>query len=125
MDLSGYRSWELKRGIIWLASRLSAFALWVSAVAILVIVVLNAINIVLRYVFFTSLSWGEEAMQYIMVFGIYTGAVGVAWQQAHIRIDTLLKMAPHHWRRSLNIASTIIATAILIPVVLASYRVVT
>lgn len=88
------------------------------------IVVLNAINIVLRYFFRTPLSWAEEAMLYLMIFGVYVGAVSVAWQQAHIRIDAVIDFAPPARRKVLQIISTLVLTAVLLPVVFASFRVV-
>jgi C4-dicarboxylate transporter DctQ subunit len=106
-----------------LGTAVSFLGLWLAAGALLVIVVLNAANIILRYVFFAAFSWAEEAMLYLMIFGVYAGAVSVAWQQAHIRIDAFVHLAPPRWRRVLTVAGTFVLAAILIPVVLASSRV--
>jgi C4-dicarboxylate transporter DctQ subunit len=108
----------------WLGERIAHLGLWLAAAALLAIVVLNGINIVLRYFFFAAFSWAEEAMMYLMIFGVYAGAISVAWQQAHIRIDAFLNFAPPRWRRILHILSTLLLAAILAPVVLASWRVV-
>jgi TRAP-type C4-dicarboxylate transport system permease small subunit len=70
------------------------------------------------------LSWAEEAMLYLMIFGVYVGAVSVAWQQAHIRIDAVINFAPPARRKVLQIISTLVLTAVLLPVVFASFRVV-
>jgi C4-dicarboxylate transporter DctQ subunit len=107
----------------WLGARTASIGLWLAAAALLVIVAINGVNIVLRYFFFSAFSWAEEAMLYLMILGVYAGAVSVAWQQAHIRIDAFLNMAPPRYRRILNIASTLVLVAILIPVTLASYHV--
>lgn len=111
-------------GLARLAAHVSAAGLWLAASALLAIVVLNTINIVLRFVFFAALPWAEEAMLYLMIFGVYAGAVTAAWQQAHIRIDVIVNLGPPPWRRSLAMVSTLLLAAILLPVVLASYRVV-
>jgi TRAP-type C4-dicarboxylate transport system permease small subunit len=116
---------RLNRGLSWLGERIAYFGLWLAAAALLAIVVLNAANIVLRYVFFAAFSWAEEAMLYLMIFGVYAGAISVAWQQAHIRIDAFVAMAPPRWHRVFNIVGTLLLAAILVPVVLASARVVT
>jgi C4-dicarboxylate transporter DctQ subunit len=63
-------------------------------------------------------------MLYLMIFGVYVGAISVAWQQAHIRIDAVLDFAPPARRKFLEIASTLVLAAVLVPVVLASFRVV-
>ena len=113
-----------RRVLFWLGERIAGIGLWAGAAALLVIVVLNAINIMLRYLFRNPLSWAEEAMLYLMIFGVYVAAISVAWQQAHIRIDAILDFAPPARRKVLQIISTLVMTAVLIPVVLASFRVV-
>lgn len=107
----------------WLGARTASIGLWLAAAALLAIVALNGVNIVLRYFFFAAFSWAEEAMLFLMILGVYAGAVSVAWHQAHIRIDAFLNLAPLAYRKALNIASTLVLAAILIPVTLASYRV--
>lgn len=113
-----------QRALSWLGTRTADIGLWAAAAALLAIVVLNALNIILRYFFRTPLSWAEEAMLYLMIFGVYVGAVSVAWQQAHIRIDAVIDFAPPARRRILQIISTLVSAAVLMPVVFASFRVV-
>ena len=107
-----------------LGERAAALGLFVAAAALLAIVVLNAVNIVLRYVFSAAFPWAEEAMLYLMIFGVYAAAISVAWQQAHIRIDAFLNFASPAWRKRLDVLATLLMVAVLVPVVLASYRVV-
>ena len=111
-------------GLARLAAHVSTAGLWLAAGALLAIVVLNTINIVLRFVFFAALPWAEEAMLYLMIFGVYVGAVSVAWQQAHIRIDAVLDFAPPARRKVLEIVSTLVLAAVLLPVAYASFGVV-
>jgi C4-dicarboxylate transporter DctQ subunit len=113
-----------RRVLFWLGTRTADVGLWAGAAALLAIVALNALNIVLRYFFRTPLSWAEEAMLYLMIFGVYVGAVSVAWQQAHIRIDAVIDFAPPARRKILQIVSTLVSAAVLMPVVFASFRVV-
>jgi C4-dicarboxylate transporter DctQ subunit len=107
-----------------LGHRASAVGLVLAAAALLIIVVLNAVNIALRYAFNAAFPWAEEAMLYFMIFGVYAGAISVAWQHAHIRIDAFANLAPPNWRRSLDVLATLLTAAVLVPVILASYRVV-
>jgi C4-dicarboxylate transporter DctQ subunit len=113
----------LKRALDRLGTRTAHIGLWLAAAALLAIVALNGVNIVLRYFFFAAFSWAEEAMLFLMILGVYAGAISVAWQQAHIRIDAFMNLAPPAYRRALDIVSTLVLAAILIPVMLASYRV--
>jgi len=112
-----------KRSLFWLGTRIADIGLSAGAAALLAIVILNAVNIVLRYFFRSPLSWAEEAMLFLMIFGVYVGAVSVAWQQAHIRIDAILDFAPPTRRKVLEIVSTLVLAAVLVPVVFASFRV--
>jgi TRAP-type C4-dicarboxylate transport system permease small subunit len=113
-----------QRGLFWLGTRIADIGLWTGAAALLAIVALNAVNIILRYFFRSPLSWAEEAMLYLMILGVYVGAISVAWQQAHIRIDAILDFAPPTRRKVLEVISTGVLAAVLIPVVFASFRVV-
>jgi C4-dicarboxylate transporter DctQ subunit len=113
-----------QRYLFWLGTRIADIGLWTGAAALLTIVALNALNIVLRYFFRNPLSWAEEAMLYLMILGVYVGAISVAWQQAHIRIDAILDFASPTRRKVLEIISTGVLAAVLIPVVFASFRVV-
>jgi TRAP-type C4-dicarboxylate transport system permease small subunit len=115
---------SLKRILQAFGEHTAALGLWLAAAALLAIVVINAFNIVFRYFFLSAFSWAEEAMNYLMVFSVYAGAISVAWQQAHIRIDAFLNFAPLRYRRVAHVASTLVLVAILIPVTSASFGVV-
>jgi TRAP-type C4-dicarboxylate transport system permease small subunit len=115
---------SLKRTLQAFGEHAGALGLWLAAAALLVIVAINGANIVLRYFFLDALSWAEEAMNYLMVFSVYAGAISVAWQQAHIRIDAFLNLAPLRYRRAAHAASTLVLVAILMPVTIASSSVV-
>ena len=115
---------SLKRILQAFGEHTAGLGLSLAAAALLTIVAINAANIVLRYFFLDALSWAEEAMDYLMVFSVYAGAVSVAWQQAHIRIDAFLNLAPLRYRRVAHVASTLVLVAILVPVTSASFDVV-
>lgn len=102
----------------------AAVALGLGASALLVVVALNALNVVLRYFFLFSLSWAQEAMLYLMILCVYVGAIAVAWQEAHIRIDAVLNLVPGSLRRVLDVVSTLALVAVLVPIVSASVEVV-
>jgi TRAP-type C4-dicarboxylate transport system permease small subunit len=110
--------------IDWLGARIANIGLGLAAAALLFVVVINAANIIARYVFRSAFSWAEELMLFAMIFGVYVGAISVAWQQAHIRIDAFINLAPVAWRRALHIFSTLVLVGVLVPVVKASYQVV-
>ncbi len=116
---------ELVASIDWSATRIADIGLALAAAALLFVVAVNAANIIGRYIFRSPFSWAEESMLFVMIFGVYVGAISVAWQQAHIRIDAFLNLAPVSWRRPLHIFSTLVFVGILVPVVTGSFQVVT
>lgn len=92
--------------------------------SLLLVIALNFINVVLRYVFFHSFAWAEELMLYLSIFAVYAGAISVAWEQRHIRLDGILQAAPPRFRRGLEILSTLVVVGILVPVIYSSATVV-
>lgn len=114
----------LRRGLRRAGDGVAGLALGLAAAALFLVVGLNAANVVLRYFFLYSLSWAQEAMLYLTIFGVYVGAIAVAWQEAHIRIDAILNLVPARLRRVLDVVSTLLLAAVLIPIVIASFQVV-
>ena len=56
-------------------------------------VVINGVNVFCRYVLFWALSWAEESMVFLMIIGVFVGAITVTWESLHIRIDAFLSAA--------------------------------
>ncbi len=103
------------------ASRLGLAA---AAASLLLVVAINFVNVVLRYVFFHPLAWAEELMLYLSIFSVYAGAVVVAWEQRHIRLDGILQIAPLRFRLGLEMLASMVAIGILVPVIYSSVTVV-
>src|SRR5262249_32180004 len=113
-----------RRFLVWVGGRVADIRLSAGAAAVVALGCPHRGENVLRYFFRTPLSWAEEAMLYLMILGVYVGAVSVAWQQAHIRIDAVIDFAPPARRKLLQVVSTVVLAAVLLPVVFASFRVV-
>lgn len=109
--------------LVGFGNRLSAFGLRVAAVSLLVIVAINAANVVARYVFSSPISWAEESMLYIMVAGVFWGAIGVAWRQIDICIDAFVNLARGRLRHLLRAVTILISIGILFSLFLMSSRV--
>jgi TRAP-type C4-dicarboxylate transport system permease small subunit len=54
-------------------------------------VTLVLLNVILRYVFNSGITWSEEMARYLFFWLIFVGAVGAMRDNAHLGIDTLLK----------------------------------
>jgi TRAP-type C4-dicarboxylate transport system permease small subunit len=109
--------------LLWLTTRVCHIGFALAAASLLIVVAINAANIIGRYMFRSPFSWAEEAMLYIMIFGVFTAAVSLAWQRAHIHIDAFLNYVPPKYRRMLEFFSALVVVVILVPVVVASHRV--
>jgi TRAP-type C4-dicarboxylate transport system permease small subunit len=110
--------------ITWLCDGISHACLVIAALSLLGIVVINGANVVLRYFFGSPFSWAEELMLFLMILGVFTGAVAVTWRNLHIRIDTIVDRLPPAWRRAVSVVTTLASIAILAVVVVASSRLV-
>ncbi len=78
------------------------------------IVLLIAGNVVMRYVFNASLSWGEELTLWFFVWFIWL-AVSLAFQkQAHIRITVFRDLVPKKFRKAIDITVNVIILIFLV-----------
>ena len=113
------------RGVIErLCDGLSHACLVIAAIALLGIVLINGANVVARYFFGSAFSWAEELMLFLMILGVFTGAVAVTWRNLHIRIDTIVDRLPPTLRRVVSVVATLASIAILTIVMVASFRLV-
>ena len=109
--------------LVGFGNRLSGFGLLVAAASLVLIVAINAANVVARYVFRSPISWAEESMLYIMVAGVFWGAIAVAWRQIDICIDAFVNLASGRRRQVLRAVMTLISIGILFSLFLMSSRV--
>ena len=96
----------------------------IAALSLLCIVAINGVNVVARYFFGSPFSWAEELMLFLMILGVFTGAVAVTWRNAHIRIDTVVDRLPSAIRRVATMIASIASIAIITVVMVASFRLV-
>ena len=66
------------------------------------------IQVVMRYVFHSSLTWSEELARYLFVWLVYFSVAYTAKRQAHIRIDAAINLYPKALRPWIEILSEII-----------------
>lgn len=56
-------------------------------VLLLVAVAINIANIIVRYVFASSIFWAEEILVYIVLWGVFLGAIAAAYNGDHLKVD--------------------------------------
>jgi TRAP-type C4-dicarboxylate transport system permease small subunit len=62
----------------------------ICGVLLLAAIAINITNVVGRYVFSAPLNWAEEAMIYILVWGVFICIGSVTYQGLHLRMDLLV-----------------------------------
>lgn len=103
---------------------LTQFVLAIAGVSLLGIVVVNAANVVARYVARSPFPWAEELMLFMMILAVFAAAIAVTWRNLHIRIDTFIDRASPAVRRIALAVGTLVSIAAMMTVVFFSVRVV-
>jgi C4-dicarboxylate transporter DctQ subunit len=99
--------------VVRIGDAIATVTLWLAASALLVIVCINFANVVGRYFLHSPISWAEEAMLHLMIASVFLGAVSIAWQRRHIRIDAFIMLAPRRVSALLEIMATLITVGVL------------
>ena len=81
------------------------------------------VQVVMRYVFHSSLTWSEEMARYLFVWLVYFSVAYTAKKEAHIRIDAAINIYPKKARAYVEILSEIIVLAFAIFIAVTSVTV--
>lgn len=103
-------------GLVRFMNIVSRICLYFSGVTLTLIVIINGVNVFCRYVLFWALSWAEEAMVFLMIVGVFVGAITVTWERIHIRIDTFVQMLGAGPRLMAEWLAVVVTAAVLIPI---------
>ncbi len=87
---------------------------------LLVIIVLNVVNVIGRYVFSRTILGADEVQIYGMVWIAFVGAAVVAWRGEHLRMDVLLKRFPAALSRWLRVVELVLVIVLAVFVVVNS-----
>ena len=88
------------------------------------IVAINGANVVARYFFGRAFSWAEELMLFLMILGVFSGAIAVTWRNVHIRIDTIVERHSARVSRAARMIASLASIVVLTVVMVASFRLV-
>ncbi len=105
--------------------RLIAFPIedWIGTALLAVILVVLSAEIVIRYVFGSSLFWYDELSRYCMVALTFLGCATGVRKRCHVRIDLIDLMLPEGWRRRLAIVVDALVLAYLLYIAYAAWKV--
>jgi TRAP-type C4-dicarboxylate transport system permease small subunit len=76
---------------------------WTLVVMVSVMTVLVIIQVLLRYIFFYSLSWSEEVARYLMIWVSFLAAALAVQKGLHIGMESLITRLSPAVRRKVNI----------------------
>lgn len=99
---------------------LTKICLAIAGVALICIVLVNGANVTARYVFGKPFSWAEEAMLFMMILAVFSGAIAVTWRNMHIRIDTFVDLMPPAARRAALVIGALASIGVIAAIVYAS-----
>jgi TRAP-type C4-dicarboxylate transport system permease small subunit len=69
---------------------------------LLLCILINAANIIGRYVFFAPLPWAEEVLSFLIIWGVCLGASAVTYDRRHLTMDVFVSRYPQWMRRALE-----------------------
>lgn len=75
---------------------------WFIGAGLLVIALILFINVILRYIFGSSIEWAEEFTRYGIVWITFIGTSVCIYKGAHLGIDSLLSLLSQNGARILN-----------------------
>ena len=71
-------------------------------IILLLCIVINAANIIGRYVFLAPLPWAEEVLSFLIIWGVCLGASAVTYDRRHLAMDVFVPLFPQWLRRTLE-----------------------
>jgi TRAP-type C4-dicarboxylate transport system permease small subunit len=83
---------------------------YILVIMLIVMFILTTVQVILRYVFNSALSWSEELVRFVFVWATFLGAAIGVKEHIHIGVDAVVNLLPASLRRG---ADTIVYLIIL------------
>jgi TRAP-type C4-dicarboxylate transport system permease small subunit len=110
--------------LVALTRRFATLIQGATAVLLLIAVVLNFLNVTGRYVFGAPIFWAEEVMLFLLVAIVFLGNSVVGWEGKQLRMDVVLHVLPHGFRRALEILADLAVIAVSLFIAWSSFPVI-
>jgi TRAP-type transport system small permease protein len=91
-------------------------------IILILMVVLNFVNVIGRYVFNQSILGAEEVQVYALIWTAFLGTAIVTWRNMHLRMDALSNLLPRGVQSLLRIGELIVCFAVVGYTVVQSYE---
>jgi TRAP-type C4-dicarboxylate transport system permease small subunit len=102
--------------------RLASTVERVLAVALVVAISLNFINVIGRYLIGLTLTGVDEIEIYILIWIAFLGAAVVFWKNGHLRMDVLLNTCPAILRKTVLVVEMGVMLTVALVVAFQSFR---
>ena len=110
----------MKRSLFLLEKFISSLA----AMAMAGIVVLVFVNVVMRYLMNSGLTWGEEASVSLFVWFIFLGAILAAIEGLHLKVDVFTSKLPEKFQKVCLFISNLFVLGAMSILVIGGYELV-
>jgi C4-dicarboxylate transporter DctQ subunit len=94
---------------------------WFIGILLLVTVLLLFVNVIMRYVFSSNLTWAEEFSRYAIVWISFVGSSVCIYKGGHITVDSILGLLSE--KKGQNFSIGILIASLLFSVLLGYYSV--
>lgn len=87
---------------------ISKFIDYVMIIGLSIMSIIVFLNVVMRYVFSSGISWSVELSQILFLVIVFFGAIQAYKDNSHIKVDVLITKVPPIWQKILAVASNVI-----------------
>ena len=82
-------------------------------IALGVMSIIVFVNVILRYIFESGISWSVELSQILFLVLVFFGAIQAYKENTHIQVDVLISKLSNFWQKTLAVISNLIVLYIL------------
>lgn len=94
--------------IVRAGARLIQATRYVLGAVLLAAVLLNFVNVAMRYLFLRPIIWAEEVMQFATIWMVLLGAAVVTWQGTHLKMEVLYDLSPARARQAISLLIAVV-----------------
>lgn len=93
---------------------ISKFIDFIMAISLGIMAIIVFLNVVLRYVFKSGITWSVELSQILFMVLVFFGAIQAYKEDAHIKVDVLISKVPLVWQKILALCSNILIFIVVV-----------
>lgn len=81
---------------------LSSLPRWIMGFLMLAGILLICANVISRYVFGKAIFWAEEALVYMIIWGVFVGMIAITYEGEHLGMDLFSARLTGRFKTALN-----------------------